>query len=312
MESSRSIYVAVGNYSSSIKPLKHAIRLQPNDHESHNHLGNAFINLGYYEDAVKIYWAAIRIKSDYVDAYSNLGYCLICLGRLNQAEEACRQAIKINPTHAAAYVNLGIALSDQGFHEDAAASYREAARIAPNMAEAHNNLGNALIKLGQLNNSVKSLIKAIQINTDYAEAYANLGTALVHLGLLKEAELHYRNAAKLKPQHGQYTLLSEFIFSAIPEGICEIDSIRQEFICKIAKVMNIDFELLDVFKFNLSSTFYLAYHGKDNLNIVQNYSLMLRSKSPALNYKKSFNINNSILHKKLKLVYVLSFFLATL
>ena len=55
--------------------------------------------------------------------------------------------------------------------------------------------------LNKLKEAELSYRKAIKIKPDYADAHCNLGNILKDLDKLKEAELSYRKAIKIKPDY---------------------------------------------------------------------------------------------------------------
>ena len=91
------------------------------------------------------YREAIRLKPDDADTHYNLGIALKAQGKLTEAVAEYRTAIRLEPNHANAHCNLGLALADQGKLAEAIAEYREAIRLKPDHPEALNSLAWALV-----------------------------------------------------------------------------------------------------------------------------------------------------------------------
>ena len=59
--------------SKSIETLMQAIRIDPDDADTHYNLGVAYVEAGMYKEAIESYRQAIRINPDDVNAHYNLG-----------------------------------------------------------------------------------------------------------------------------------------------------------------------------------------------------------------------------------------------
>ena len=82
------------SFSEKIDLLKYSLELSPDNHFSHNNLGNAFIDTGDINAAISSYQQAIKYKPDYPEAYYNLAIVLKEQGDINAAISSYQQAIK--------------------------------------------------------------------------------------------------------------------------------------------------------------------------------------------------------------------------
>ena len=192
-----------GRLQDSLASMKQAIRLAPNDPETHSNLGNALQELRRLTEAEASYREALRLKSDYAQAHNNLGNVLKGLGRFTEAEASYREALRLKRDYVEAHYNLGFTLNLLERLTEAETSYREAIRLKPDLAKAHNNLGIALKDFGRLTEAEASYREALRLKPDYARAYANLGNILKDLGRISEAERSYREAIRLKPDYAE-------------------------------------------------------------------------------------------------------------
>ena len=194
------IFKNKGKTSDSLKANVRALKIDPNDFESHFNLGNTLKALNKLEDSKVSYQKAISINPNFADAYNNLGIVLRELNRLDESEASYQKAISINPNFADAYSNLGFTLRELGRLNESETSYKKAISINPNFADAYNNLGFTLRELGKVEDSKNSFKKAIELKPDYPDAYNNLSLTFLMEGNFKKAyELsEWRWKTKLK------------------------------------------------------------------------------------------------------------------
>jgi len=120
--------------------LNKAVKLLPNDPETHFNLGITQKSLGQLEAAVASYRIAVKLKPDFAGAYNNLADTLQELGQFEAAMIACRRALELKPNYPGAYFNLGNTQKDLGQLDDAIASYRRALEIQPDFTRVHGGL----------------------------------------------------------------------------------------------------------------------------------------------------------------------------
>jgi Flp pilus assembly protein TadD len=192
------IYGNTSRQTEAIEASQKAIQLVPDDAETHNNLGNAFIALGRLDEAEVSLRQSITKKPDYHEAYNNLGIMLKELGRLDEAEISLKQAILIKPSFIETHYNLGCVLKELGRLNEAEVNFRQAITLKPNDVEAHNNLGITLKELDRLDEAEVTLRQAIALKFDYAEGHNNLGVTLQKLGRLGDAEVSFRQALAFK------------------------------------------------------------------------------------------------------------------
>jgi tetratricopeptide (TPR) repeat protein len=193
------VLYAQGKLGEAIAEFREMIRLNPDLAEAHSNLGIVRYAQGKLDEAVAAFREAIRLRPDYVDALSNLGIALRDQGKLDEAIAAYREAIRLKPDLAVVQTNLGIALNNQGKLNEAIAAYREAIRLKPDYAEAHTNLGFTLNTQGKFVEAVAEHLEAIRLKPDHAIAHSNLGIALKDQGKIDEAIAEFREAIRLKP-----------------------------------------------------------------------------------------------------------------
>ncbi len=275
----------LGRLDEAVAACRKALALDSTLVEVHNTLGNALMDLGRTEDAVASYRAAIASQPDYAEAHYNHGNALQKLGRWADAADSLRTAITRKPAFPEAHNNLGLVLHDLGRLEDALACYRQAISLRPNFPEAHNNLGRALKDLGRLDDAVASYRQALALKPDYPEAHGNLGTALASLGAFDDARAHHEQASRLAPEDLSHAIHVELQLPAILESADSIDSWRSRYRAGLAALRTRPGSLGDA-GLNLvnTSSFYLAYHDRDDRPIMEELRDLFRARVPALTF----------------------------
>jgi tetratricopeptide (TPR) repeat protein len=77
-----------------------------------------------HDEAFKSLSEAIRLKPDDANSHAELGLFLKSQGKLDEAIAECREAIRICPTYAEAHCNLAGILRRQGKFAESLAVYR--------------------------------------------------------------------------------------------------------------------------------------------------------------------------------------------
>ncbi|MBV8230192.1 MAG: glycosyltransferase family protein [Planctomycetaceae bacterium] len=163
--------------------------------------GNAYYLQGRFTEAEACYREALRLRPDEAETHNNLGAALADQGLLEAAIMSYREALRLLPEYADAFYNLGNALRLSGRYAEAVACYGQALRLRPGSAEAHNNLGTALLRLGRLSESITSLREALRLRPGYTLALINLGLALAESGRLAEAIACDDEALRVEPEN---------------------------------------------------------------------------------------------------------------
>ena len=138
-----------------IAQLTEAIRINPNDPETHCKLGLFLQERGEIESAIASFREAIQINPDYAEPHYNLGSILdLERGQLAEAIAEYREAIRLNPDKSLYHSILGTVLDYQFETGDiferktnrdgAIAEYQEAIRLNPEDAITHMALGRIL------------------------------------------------------------------------------------------------------------------------------------------------------------------------
>ena len=184
-----------------IAGYRHALQVDPEDAQTHDHLGQVLQAQGRVEDAIRHYRQALQLRPDYAETHSNLATALAQQGHAEEAIGHYRRALKIKPDLLEAHYNLGGALLSMGRISPAIATLQRAIRIEPEFARAHNNLGIAFAQQEDLAQALYHFERAVRIDSDFAEARNNLGNALLASGDFSRAVIEYRRALEIDPSY---------------------------------------------------------------------------------------------------------------
>ena len=296
----------LGKLNKSIDCYQRAIKIKSNFVEAHNNLGLIFEKLGQLNKSIDSYQRAIQIKPDYAEAHNNLGITFKELGRLSESIASYQRAIQIKPDYAEAYSNLGATYKILGQLNKSIDCYQRAIKIKPDYVEAYNNFGNVLKANEKVDEAIFNYEKAIKINANYAEAYGNLGNLLKEIGRVDDAHNCYHKLFNLKPDDIEYRINNGLLITPIVQSVEEINCYRDEYIKNL--------ESLKKYKFvskkpgvSLNPNFFqLAYHNKDNLEIMKRTSNLFKQIILNINYV-SKRIKKDKKQKKIKIGFISEF-----
>jgi Flp pilus assembly protein TadD len=159
-----------GHPDAAVGYFEQALRINPDDADTHSSLGLALLQLGRTQEAAHHLEQALRIDPDDVDAHNSLALALLRLGRPQEAIPHLEQALRINPDSVDAHVNLGNALFQGGRVSEAFSHYQQALRLNPNSPLAHDDLGVTFEKLGRVPEAIEQYQQALKLNPDLTAA----------------------------------------------------------------------------------------------------------------------------------------------
>src|SRR6267143_694813 len=130
-----------GDFLGAIGNFDEAIRLNPDDAQSHNIRGNVWDELGVFERALADYDAAIRINSNNPAVFHDRAILWLRKGALDKALVDLERAIRFSFADANVYCDRGLVWYQKGRHERAIADFNQAIKLDPNFAAAYINRG---------------------------------------------------------------------------------------------------------------------------------------------------------------------------
>ena len=184
-----------------IAAYQRSIEIKPNNARVHNSLGNALRSQNRLDEALASFQFAIKFDDKNFEAHYNVANYFLEHNKTEDAIAAYQRALKINDDHASVHFNLGIALKNQNKFDDAIVAFRRAVEIRPNHAGALNNLGVALQEQKKLFEAIAAYQRAIEIEPEHAAVWNNLGNALRMARRPNDSIAAYQRAVDLNPEY---------------------------------------------------------------------------------------------------------------
>ncbi|MFN3651519.1 MAG: tetratricopeptide repeat protein [Armatimonadota bacterium] len=205
------VHFKLRRHDEAIQHLRASLELSPNDPDTYNNLGNAYLAKGEVEPAIAAYQQAVEKVKDrpggQSDFHYNLGNALVKKGDLDAALASFQEAERQAPKDALVQNNLGYvyerkyaALPDPKMLEKAVAHYRKATELAPKSAVFYRNLGLAARRQeGGAAEAVTALTRAVELDARDFSSHLALAEEHQAAGKTAEAIASYRSAIGLRP-----------------------------------------------------------------------------------------------------------------
>jgi len=144
--------------------------------------------------------AALRMEPNDAQSHNNLGLCLLASGLCSSAIPHFEEALRLKPGSMLPLNNLGVCQMHSGNYTGAVPYFEAALRDQPDSAEVHLNLGATLAKIpGRNLDAIPELEAALRLRPDYREAHFVLGLLLADLGRPLEAISHLEAGQRIQP-----------------------------------------------------------------------------------------------------------------
>jgi len=235
--------------------------------------------------------------------YNMLGVISASQKKYNEAIEYFKKTIQINPNSAQAYYNLGKVLSAIEQYRESISNYAQAIKIKPNYADAYYNLGNVFRTLNDFQKAIDCYEKTIEINYDYPDAYNKLAILYCDIGKVDDARKRFKELIKLEPDNVIYKINSALLLTPIYKSVKEINLYRSKFLEGIDQLKKYKYPTNQPANEIELNFYYLAYHNKDNLEIMKKLCKLFRKIIPNINYVAK-NITNKKNEKKIRIGFI--------
>jgi len=228
------IFGQTGRKVEAIYAKKKAVKLAPQDAETHYNLGITLQETDRLEEAEMSYRQAIELKPNYFKVHNNLGNILNILGRSEEAEASLRKAIEFEPKFAEPHHNLGITLAGLGRLKEAEASYRQAISLKPTYAEAHRQLSGMKTFNEQDAQFLQMQALSLEVScSDEQQCHLSfaLAKAFEDLGDFKQAFKYYSKGNLLRKKYLKYDISQDIeLFNKIKVNYSKIkeNSLKSE------------------------------------------------------------------------------------
>ena len=192
-------YSESGEYEKSIEMLKEAIKLKPDDAETHYILGVAYLDAEERAKAVETFKKATELKPDFAKAYIGLGFAYAEQGMYQEAIVASEKAVNMRSDDVGAYFVLGTSYYFTGERAKALKAFEKATELKPDFAEAYNFLRLIYAEQGMYQEAIVAFEKALEGTQDDADMHCDLGILYLKTGDHSKAAAAFEKAKELKP-----------------------------------------------------------------------------------------------------------------
>ncbi len=180
-----------GEKEDSVRRLRRALELSPDDPFLARTLGIALAARGHDEDALPWFDRALENAPDDAVAMRKKGVSLSRLGRVDEALMWFDNALSANPHDAKAMRNLGVTYSRSGRNEDALVWFDRALEVNPLDHIAMRQKGVSLAMLGDMEKALVWYDRSLELHPASIATLINKARALIELDRPEEAIATY-------------------------------------------------------------------------------------------------------------------------
>jgi len=281
------------------------INKNPNNFFLYDFLGVILSQQQKVDEAVINHKKSLEINPNYAQGYSNLAGALLKLNKINESINALKKAIKINPKFAEAYNNLGFILKERKKYNEAIILFQKAIQIKPDYEKALNNLGNVFKIIGKIDESINCYQNATKINPNSIAGNSNLANLYIDICNIEEARKCFKKLFDLLPNNIEYKINNGLLVTPIVQSIDEINLIRENYNKNLNFLSKFNFDTYSPGYSIESNFFYLAFHNKNNLEIMKNTANLFYKIIPNINYISKKKKNKD--QKKIKIGFISEF-----
>ena len=200
------LYQAEGQRERSAKHLEAALAADPQRADLHLAWGEFHAQAGHIKQALASFARAVELNPEELDYLDRYGRCLMQAGQYPAAIRQLQQVLDREPQRGITHYHLAQALEEVERSGEALSAYTKATGLlsGDRLAEALYRLGRLAWDTQRIPEATRALQQAVQMRPQWAEARHHLSLALEQSQDMEGALLQAREAAQLKPDHGDY------------------------------------------------------------------------------------------------------------
>ena len=157
---------------------------------------------GFYKDSITFFGRAVSVNPESWAAHCYVGGALFNLGRYAEAENHFRRSVELDQSPADSFLMLAFFFRNLQRYGESLEAYRSAVEADPGFARAYAEMGDLLFQLRRYEESIENTNRVISLVPDHHQLYIlhyRMGEAALRLNRLDDAEKHYENALRAKP-----------------------------------------------------------------------------------------------------------------
>ncbi len=246
-------------------------------------LAELAVKKGNHQEAFQLYQQVLRLNPHHAEALFQLARAMHGAGDYDAAALLYERAIAENPRHADSYSLLCGVYGAQKQRELALATAQKATEQMPNNPEAFALMVSVLIRYGSSHTALEYLEQMLQQFPSDRELLQYYCITLKTCGRVEEAEAAYRKLTATHRVPANFRMQFEMYVPRFNSSNEDIDVARDNFAKGIAQFTK-EKPVVDLFSLDLNPPFGLAYHDRDNKELLGAFNTMLRTVAPQLNF----------------------------
>jgi tetratricopeptide (TPR) repeat protein len=189
------------NVTSALVELTEAEKVDADNPELQNYLGQAYLRKNRYDIAERKFLRALELKPEFSEARSNLGLTYLQMKRWDEAIREFKLVTEdiFYQNQESATINLGIAYLSKGEYPKALATLRGVTGNYPRNPIARVYLGKVYFTLDKVDQAIAEYKRAVSLNKDYANAHYQLALAYLKIKDNKAALASFKEVLRLTP-----------------------------------------------------------------------------------------------------------------
>lgn len=206
-------YLGENNVTSALVEFTEAEKIDPDNHELQNYLGQVYFRKNKLEISEKKYLRAIALKPDYSEARNNLAVTYLEMRRWDDAIYQLKLVTEdiFYQNQSAAGINLALALNHKGDFKQAIEILRPLAAAYPLDPMIRYNIGRIYYATDKIDLAIIEYRRAIELYPDYMQAHYSLGLANMKQGNRKEAVKQFKEVVRIAPDSETAHLSREYL-----------------------------------------------------------------------------------------------------
>lgn len=235
------------------------------------------------QEAWDTYQQVLAMNPQHVEALHKAGHMLHSAGEYAQAEQYYRRATYADPTHMKSYHELLQIFDVQNRGDEAMALVDHLTKLMPDNPEAHAEMTTQLLRYNHAHMVPEYSERVLARFPNHLDLLQNYMLGLKINRRYEEADTLYAESRKKHRLPLHFRLAYEFYLPRSYDSVEEIDYFRGKFKTSVEELLK-EKPRFPIIKYMLQPLFQLAYHNRDNKELVALYCKMLRAIAPELNY----------------------------
>ncbi|MBX9726512.1 MAG: tetratricopeptide repeat protein, partial [Rickettsiales bacterium] len=235
------------------------------------------------QEALDMFKQVVALNPDHAEALYYIGFILHSAGNYEPAANFYQRAMHADPLHLNSYLMLCKVLEAQNRGLEAIQLAHHAAQIMPQEAETHCQLASTLLRFNNAHTVPAYLESILPQFPNHVELRQFYCIALKANNRFEEADAVYETLTATHRVPATFRMIYETLLPRLYQSSAHIDAVRDSFAKSIA-TFTAEKPQIDLGMLSNYPLFELAYHNRDNKELIKSYTRMLRLIAPSLNY----------------------------